>query len=237
MPLAAHRGEHDAWPRDDEPDARLEKKWAGQERDYRAERGRLREERAATDDARIEACSRPVARVRVGRPVTVEERLVEPLDADGTPSFRCYVLKHYPATSNAVLEDSLGEEVARRKGVADASDLAAWAEVHARRDLPRGFNRAPRAYEVSAEVDGGPRDRRYLGTTQVDARTSAEALRAVPVRHFAAGLDPGERAVRLSAAARDDPDDRSHAVLPVCAGDRGGGRGQPVGAHTVAIER
>ena len=111
----------------------------------------------------------------------------------------------------------------------------AWAVKLVELDLRRGPRRGRRAYEVEAGVDGGPRNGLHLGAQQVEARTSAQALRAVPARRFAAGLDPGERGVLLSAIALDDPGDFSYAVHRVRARERGAGRGQP--ERAVSFER
>ena len=98
------------------------------------------------------------------------------------------------------LEDPRGAllGVVRGKGWEGAAYGLCWAERLVERDLRRGPRRGFRAYEVSAEVDGGPRDGLYLGTSQVDARTSAEALQAVPARRFAAS--PSGRARSRSSA-------------------------------------
>ena len=90
---------------------------------------------------------------------------------------------------------------------------------------PARPRRGLRAYEVEAGVDG--RLQPTLGTRQVEARTSAEALRAVPARRFAAGLGPGKRDVLLSAIALDDPGDYSYAAYRVHPRERRAGRGRP----------
>ena len=190
----------------------------------------------AAGDMRARGAAGGLARFRVGPPETVARtravvtaRQLQPVDNRARPLGGAYRLAWDEAKRVQRLEDPRGAllGVVRGKGFEGADYGLCWAERLVERDLRRGPRRGFRAYEVSAEVDGGPRDGLYLGTAQVDARTSAGALQAVPARRFAAGLDPDERGVRLTAAARDDPDDRSHAALGVPARERGPERGQP----------
>ena len=113
----------------------------------------------------------------------------------------------------------------RRDGAGAAAGGRAWAERVVKLDLRRGPRRGLRAYKVEAGVAG--RLQATLGTRQVEARTSAEALRAEPARRFAAGLGPGKRDVLLSAIALDDPGDYSYAAYRVHPRERHAGRGRP----------
>ena len=239
--LAAHRtpGERAA-----DQYARLEAKWALQGRDYRAERGRLRQERGRLRQERIEACSRPVAGVRVEPPETVASeagdvtaRQLQAVAAGGRPLGGPYRLECDLTQGEQRILGPGGAElgVVRARGFEAFDGGLAWAVGLVERDLRRGPRRGRRAYEVEAGVDGGPRDGLHLGAQQVEARTSAQALRAVPARQFASRLDPGERAMLLSAIALDDPGDYSYAVHRVRARERGAGHAQP--ERVVSFER
>ena len=187
-----------------------------------------------------------LARFRIGpertvfreRPV-LTARVLQPVDAAARPVGRAYRLERDEEKGRNRVLDPEGAELGVVRGdcFRGMEYGLCWAERLVERDLRRGPRRGWRHYDVSAEVDGGPRDRTYLGTQRVEARTSAEALRAVPTRRFAGGLRPGELAVRLSAAALDDPDDRSHAVGRVRARERVPGARSPAASRPARPRR
>ncbi len=195
--------------------------WAAGERAYRAERGRRRLQLAQ-------------ATVRVGPLETVASegagvtaRELQPADAAGRPVGGAYRLERDLTQGEQRVLGPGGSElsVVRARGFEADGGGRAWAERVVKLDLRRGPRRGLRAYEVKAGVDG--RLQPTLGTRQVEAHTSAEALRAVPARRFAAGLGPGRRDVLLTAIALDDPGDYSYAAYRVHPRERHAGRGRP----------
>ena len=150
-----------------------------------------------------------LARFRIGpqrtvfreRPV-LTARVLQPVDAAARPVGRAYRLERDEEKGRNRVLDPEGAELGVVRGdcFRGMEYGLCWAERLVERDLRRGPRRGRRHYDVSAEVDGGPRDRTYLGTQRVEARTSAEALRAVPGRRFAGGLRPGAELL----AIRDD---------------------------------
>ena len=223
---------------------RIQAEWAAGERAYRAERGRRRQERARLRDGRVEACLR-VDKVEAGLPETVAGksgevmvRALQPVDAAGLRLGGAYRLEHDEAKRTLRVLGPGGTELSVVGGKAfewpDDGGLA-WARREVERDLRRGPRRAIRTYEISARTDDGGPLGRFLGSRKVEARTSAEALRAVPARHFAPGLAEGEHTLRRTASALDDPADRSHAESRVEGRAVGPPRGEP--ERAVSFER
>ena len=174
------------------------------------------------------------ARTAARKRAVVTARQLQPVDNCNRPLGGAYRLAWDEAKRVQRLEDPRGAllGVVRGQGFEGAAYGLCWAERLVERDLRRGPRRGIRAYEVSAEVDGGPRDCCYLGTAQVDARTSAGALQAVPARRFGRGPRSG-RAGRAPDRGRAG---RSRRPLPRRAprarlGARAGARAARRGAH------
>ena len=243
--LLAAEGKMERWGRRLEEDRyeHIQANWEARARARRAERGRRRQERARRREGRVEACRR-VDKVEAGLPETVAGksgevtvRALQPVDAAGRRLGGAFRLEHDEAKGSLRVLGPGGSELSVRPATpferANDGGLA-WAGREVERDLLRGPERGLRTYEVEAAAAGAPLGN-SLGSRKVEARTSAEALRAVPARHFAAGLRPGQRAVLLSAIALEDPGDCSYAVRQVPARERGGGRARP--ERAVSFER